>query len=458
MNHDAIPACAPALPMSGFSVDDPQRVFAAAAEHHRAGHLAEAIAGYRRGLALAPDNAAALTALGIALQATAAYDEAVAQLRHAVATDPRSYDAHYNLGVVLDRQRRTAEAIDAYHAALAIDPRAAAAWINLGLLLKESRPAEAIDCFRHAVAADPGRVATPVLASAYANLGNALFDAGARDEALAALRQAVSLAPSTARFHVILGQKLRATGDLAGAEAALRHALTLAPGQVDALALLPMVLQKLGRRDEAAALLDYARLLRISTFDRIDGWPDLAAFNAALVAYIQAHPTLQRDPPGRATQIGSQTLELFRDDDAPMAALRGAIAAAVGEYIGSVAAAVPHAFPPRPKHWGITGWAVVLRRGGFQTAHYHPAGLVSGIYYAQVPQSIAEGAGEAGHIRFGEGLTEFPELLPDSHLTRSLKPKEGLLVLFPSFYWHRTIPFDSDEDRICVAFDVVAAD
>jgi tetratricopeptide (TPR) repeat protein len=437
--------------MTGFPFEDPEQIFAAAADHHRAGRLAEAIAGYRRSLGLKPDNAAALTALGIALHATDAYDEAVALLRRAVAVDPRSYDAHYNVGVVLDRQRRSAEAIDSYRAALAINPRAAAAWINLGLLLKESRRAEAIDCFRRAVAADPQ------FAPAHANLGNALFDAGARDEALAALRQAVSLAPSAARFHVILGQKLEATGDLAGAEAALRHALALASGQVDALALLPIVLQKLGRRDDAAALLDYERLLRVRVYDRMEGWPDLASFNAALVAYIRAHPTLQRDPPGRATQIGSQTLELFRDDDAPLAALRDAIAAAVGEYMASVVPTVPHAFSPHAQRWGINGWAVVLRSGGFQTAHYHPAGLISGIYYAQVPDDIARDAGEAGHIRFGEGLTDFPELLPPTHLTRSLKPKEGLLVLFPSFYWHRTIPFASGTDRICVAFDVVAS-
>jgi uncharacterized protein (TIGR02466 family) len=104
----------------------------------------------------------------------------------------------------------------------------------------------------------------------------------------------------------------------------------------------------------------------------------------------------------------------------------------------------------------MTGWAVVLRAGGVQTAHYHPAGLVSGVYYAQVPEVIVGGAGEAGHIRFGDGLSEFPELLPDLELTRSLKPREGLLVLFPSSYWHRTVPFDSAQDRICVAFDVLA--
>ena len=33
-----------------------------------------------------------------------------------------------------------------------------------------------------------------------------------------------------------------------------------------------------------------------------------------------------------------------------------------------------------------------------------------------------------------------------------------MIVLFPSYYWHHTIPFAGGEDRICVAFDVVATD
>jgi hypothetical protein len=35
-------------------------------------------------------------------------------------------------------------------------------------------------------------------------------------------------------------------------------------------------------------------------------------------------------------------------------------------------------------------------------------------------------------------------------------PYEGLMVLFPSYFYHRTIPFEGDSARISLAFDVVA--
>jgi hypothetical protein len=36
-----------------------------------------------------------------------------------------------------------------------------------------------------------------------------------------------------------------------------------------------------------------------------------------------------------------------------------------------------------------------------------------------------------------------------------VRPTEGQLVLFPSYFYHRILPFDADGIRISVAFDVV---
>jgi hypothetical protein len=32
------------------------------------------------------------------------------------------------------------------------------------------------------------------------------------------------------------------------------------------------------------------------------------------------------------------------------------------------------------------------------------------------------------------------------------------MVLFPSYFYHRTVPFESDEVRISIAFDVLELD
>ena len=39
--------------------------------------------------------------------------------------------------------------------------------------------------------------------------------------------------------------------------------------------------------------------------------------------------------------------------------------------------------------------------------------------------------------------------------TRAFQPAPGLMVLFPSYMFHETIPFESSETRISIAFDIV---
>jgi uncharacterized protein (TIGR02466 family) len=98
---------------------------------------------------------------------------------------------------------------------------------------------------------------------------------------------------------------------------------------------------------------------------------------------------------------------------------------------------------------------VVLRSGGYQTPHIHPDGIVSGVYYVRVPDAVRTGTGEAGCIRFGQpSTTDGGAVEGGALLTMTVKPEAGLMVLFPSYFWHRTLPFESPQDRICIAFDV----
>lgn len=36
-----------------------------------------------------------------------------------------------------------------------------------------------------------------------------------------------------------------------------------------------------------------------------------------------------------------------------------------------------------------------------------------------------------------------------------VRPEPGLLVLFPSYLWHGTEPFTSDQARLTIAFDAL---
>src|SRR4051794_31202841 len=77
---------------------------AIALRHHQAGSLDEAIACYRRALELEPQNAAALSNLGAALQHQGKLDDAVASYRAALAIDPNLVQTLNNLGTAYKAQ------------------------------------------------------------------------------------------------------------------------------------------------------------------------------------------------------------------------------------------------------------------------------------------------------------------------------------------------------------------
>ena len=113
-----------------------------------------------------------------------------------------------------------------------------------------------------------------------------------------------------------------------------------------------------------------------------------------------------------------------------------------------------------PEDYEIKLWATVLNRGGYHPPHHHPGNWLSGVYYVKVPESAAEPGGRNGSEAFPGGLvfdgfTNLPGLSGHSDLVRRITPVEGLLVLFPSYFMHATVPFAGDDTRISLAFDVM---
>ena len=101
----------------------------------------------------------------------------------------------------------------------------------------------------------------------------------------------------------------------------------------------------------------------------------------------------------------------------------------------------------------LQSWINLHDRGGFNFLHMHEGSLLSGSFYLQVPP----GAGEFvfrdprpgvihGYVKGG---------VPNGHADVHLRPSDGLLVLFPSYFWHGTVPFRSNQARLTVAFDAV---
>lgn len=100
------------------------------------------------------------------------------------------------------------------------------------------------------------------------------------------------------------------------------------------------------------------------------------------------------------------------------------------------------------------GWVNVNDGGAFNTPHDHPAYLWSGVYYVKVPQKQN---GRSGMIEFLDPRGALTLNDRDRRVIGASKfrvePKEGLLVLFPSFLVHWVYPNEKDETRISIAFN-----
>ena len=96
-------------------------------------------------------------------------------------------------------------------------------------------------------------------------------------------------------------------------------------------------------------------------------------------------------------------------------------------------------------------WGMINNKNHLNNAHNHPNTWLSGVYYLKVPK-------DSGDICFHDPVDSRSFSLDFSRLVRSremcIKPEEGKLLLFPGWLYHSVTPNESDEDRMCVSFNI----
>jgi len=120
------------------------------------GRMDDAIAEYRRSLALNPDSASTHYNLGFALSVRGRRDEAMMQFRDAIRLDPDYAQAHNNLGALLRLAGRVDEAREQFERAVALRPDNLDAALNLAQTLSAQGDAAAAAArFRTILVAHP---------------------------------------------------------------------------------------------------------------------------------------------------------------------------------------------------------------------------------------------------------------------------------------------------------------
>ncbi len=207
-------------------------------------------------------------------------------------------------------------------------------------------------------------------------------------------------------------------------------------------------------------LLDYERMVIPIAVEPPAGHASRAAFFSDVSNLLETLHHTRARPIEQTVRGGTQTSGyLFRLKQPLLLLLEQQIRAAVRSALTTAPNDASHPFwGRRPSHvagdeFRFAGcWSVRLTNQGFHTNHIHRSGWISSALYVALPGEMRGAEDQAGHIQFGVPPIETGLALPPQ---RTVEPRIGELLLFPSYMWHGTVPFTATRPRVTVAFDLV---
>jgi len=474
------------------------------------GRLEEAEVSYNQAIALKPDYAGAHNNLGNTLKELGKLQEAEASFRLAIVLKQDYAQAHNNLGNTLQGLGRLGEAEASYTQAIALEPDFAEAHNNLGNTLQELGILEKAEAsYTQAI------VLKPDYAEAHNNLGITLQKLGKLKEAEASYTEAIVLKPDYAEAHNNLGNTLQELGRLGEAEASYTQAIALKPDYVEAHNNLGIMLQELGKLEEAEAI--YTQVIALSPenfkahnelllclylldkksvfFDQLDYLINQDKVNAVIgsltcrsaLKYGLEKPNLFCRQPlkyvlhtdlntrydfeeifvektksilngnwisNRRQALlvnGYQTSgNLFDIKNDLTTEIQKAIRFEIEKYRINFKNSEEGLMKKWPTEYSLYGWLIIMKSGGELQPHIHSQGWLSGSIYINIPPKSKAESGNLV-VSLGEEQDAIDTRINEK---KTINVVTGSMVLFPASLMHYTIPFESEEERIVLAFDV----
>jgi tetratricopeptide (TPR) repeat protein len=440
------------------------------------GRVIDSLTALRKSVKLAPQDAAAHSNLGITLQELGRLDEAEASYTQAIALKPNFAEAHYNLGITLQELGRLGEAESSYTQAIALKPDYAEAHSNLGITLQElGRLDEAEASYTQAIALKPN------FAEAHYNLGIMLQELGRLGEAESSYTQVIALKPDYAEAHSNLGITLQELGRLDEAEVSYTQAITLKPENIKAHSRLLMCLFQQDKKSVFFDELDY-----LINQDKANAIIGSLACRSALkyglekpnsfctkpLNYVlhndlntrydfekifveKAKSILNKNQISNRRQTllvnGNQTsgniFDIKNDDTNE---IQNIIRFEVEKYQTKFKESEEGLIKKMPAEYSLHGWLISMKSGGNLKPHIHTEGWLSGSIYINVPRKLKVDSGNLV-VALGKDNDTTDKRINEK---KTINVVTGSMVLFPASLMHYTIPFESEEERIVLAFDV----
>ena len=103
-----------------------------------------------------------------------------------------------------------------------------------------------------------------------------------------------------------------------------------------------------------------------------------------------------------------------------------------------------------PVEYSLYGWLIRMKSGGSLRPHIHTEGWLSGSIYINVPRKLKVDSGNLV-VSLGDETDANDARINEKKVVNVVT---GSMVLFPASLMHYTSPFESEEERIVLAFDV----
>ena len=301
------------------------------------------------------------------------------------------------------------------------------------------------------------------------------------DEAEASYTQAIALDPSNADVHYNLGIVLQELARFEESEASLRQAIALKPDYPEAQNNL---LRGLFLQDKQSTFFDELdHLINQDTVNAVTGSltcrsalkygvekPNLfcreplqyvlhtdlnAQYDFEEIFVRKAQSLLSENRVSNRTQEllenGHQTTgNLFHIENDFTNEIQKAIRLEIEKYRVNFKDSEEGLIKKWPAEYSLIGWLVNMKSGGKLKPHIHNDGWLSGSLYINVPPKSKADSGNLV-VSIGEDKDATDTRI---NVKQIINVVTGSLVLFPASLTHYTIPFESEEQRIVLAFDV----
>jgi tetratricopeptide (TPR) repeat protein len=470
------------------------------------GRLKDSLIANQKADEISPNDAEVHYNLGNTLKELGRLKDAEASYKKATAINPEFAQAHSNLGNTLKALNRLEDAVTSYKKAIAIKPHYAEANYNLGNTLQElGRLEDALTSYKKAIAIKPD------YAEAHNNLGNTLKALERLEDAETNYKKAIAIKPDYAEAHSNLGNTLKALNRLEDAETSYKKAIAINPEYAEAFFNLGILLLEAGRHDQATKTLklinfknSQSYLLRSLYYQN-----ERVQFNELLNALIlqgEVNPIIGSITSRAQAKYGFINRNLFCEEpfkyvlkknlntsyDFPntfivpiktilsqnerrnrlqkllfngrqtagnifdlgldlTAEIEKLIRIEIEKYRAYFKDSQEGFMKKWPTHYNLFGWLISMKSGGKLRPHMHENGWISGSVYINVPPKSNLDSGnlvvcidDQNYLLDGKASNE-----------QIIAVTTGSLCLFPASLLHYTIPFESEEDRIVLAFDVV---